>query len=213
MFRPWVAALGDEVDVWAVCLPGRDRRFGEAPQRDFDAVVEQVAGEAAAVGPWDGFFGHSLGGALAYEVTRALRRAGAAEPARLVVAGARPPGRRVLDGPLHLLSDEALKARLKAWGGTPPEVLAHDELMGVLLPVLRADFALADSYTFREGQRPTAPLAVWGGRDDPELPEPLLREWRGYGEGPFESRLFDGGHFFLDSHRAEVSAAVRAALR
>ncbi len=209
VFRPWIAALGTDFELWSACLPGRANRFREPFAPTIEAVVEAVAREALARGPWTAFFGHSFGGSVAFEVTRALQKA-QRQPGLLIISGSRPPHRSFSTDPIHALPEPSFRARLRSYGGTPPEVLANDELMDLLGPVLRADFELAHNYCFREGPLPTVPLVAWGGKADLGVPPAHIAEWSRYSEGPFESRIFEGGHFFLDTQRAELLADIRS---
>jgi pyochelin biosynthetic protein PchC len=116
---------------------------------------------------------------------------------------------------VHLLSDEAFIEHLTALGGTPPEVLANRELMEFILPFLRADFQLINTYqpstlvSDEDGRSPplSVPLLVLSGRQDLGCPPQASRDWATVTSGTAEVHEFDGGHFFIDS--AEENGAMR----
>src|SRR4051812_16907998 len=90
-------------------------------------------------------FGHSMGAVLGYEVARRLLAETGHEPYRLFVSGHRAPHLPLLRPPLHRLPDNAFITGVKALNGTPPEVFEHEELLDLILPILRADFELVET--------------------------------------------------------------------
>src|SRR5205823_631917 len=141
--RPWVDALPATIEVCPVQLPGREGRFGEPA---FTRMAPLVDALARALPPHLGrpfaFFGHSMGALVGFELARLLRREHGLEPAHLFVSGCAAPQLRDPGRPLHRLPDAEFRQELRRLGGTPPAVLENDELMGLVLPLLRADFAL-----------------------------------------------------------------------
>jgi 4'-phosphopantetheinyl transferase len=97
-------------------------------------------------------------------------------------------------------------------GGTPRDVLESDELMRLLGPTLRADFAVADTYQYEASQLLDCPITVLGGADDANAPDGQLYAWAELTRGECCVRLLPGGHFFLHSSRARVLELVGQAL-
>ncbi len=158
------------------------------------------------------FFGHSLGALIGYEVARYLRREAGREPALLIAAGRRAPQIPSDDAPIYALPHDAFVAELRRLNGTPDEVLLNQELMEMLLPTLRADFELCDTYRFETGEPLTAPVTVYGGADDEDEPREKLEAWQSVTSGPFRLRMFPGGHFFLHSAESLLLRALSADL-
>ena len=197
IYAAWADSLPSWVDAIAVALPGRGARFDEPATTDFAALVDHVSTAIAGVDPLPlALFGHSLGALLAYEVARELEQRGAG-PGLLFVSGRQAsglPSRRV---PIAHLPDDEFIGELRAIGGTPSEILASGELIELLLPMLRADFALAERYKPLPGQPLTCPLVALGGLEDPWVHAPDLRAWSDMTAGPFSMRMFPGDHFYL----------------
>ena len=211
-FRGWADAL-PELEVVAVQAPGRESRLREAPFVRMAPLVEAAveALELHLDRPF-AFFGHSLGGFVAFEVARALRRKGAPLPCHLVVSASPAPTTRPARVPIHGFDDARLLEEVKKYGGTPDEILASRELMAVLLPIIRADFAVYETYeTTREAPLPF-PILALGGSEDAKVPAASLTAWREQTEAPREPRQLSGGHFFLQTARAELLSIVREAL-
>ncbi|HEX6702550.1 MAG TPA: alpha/beta fold hydrolase [Gaiellaceae bacterium] len=205
--RDWDGRLGPDVCVAPVALPGRDGLFNKQALTDHrEAVAYLRRTLVPTLEPPFAFYGHSMGAHLAFEVARDLRRLGLPEPVHLFVSGASAPQFGPPRPNAHL-PDDRFVARLRELGGTPDAVLEHEELLAFLLPLLRADFALAESYRYVEEPPLECPLSVWGGTDDGHGPE-RLEPWREQTTGRFRLRMLRGGHFFIRERRDELLEAL-----
>jgi medium-chain acyl-[acyl-carrier-protein] hydrolase len=212
VYQRWTETLPPSIEVCPVQLPGRERRIGEPAFTSVDAMVRAMV---PALRPFMdlpfALFGHSMGALVAYEAARALRGAGA-EPVRLFVSGRRAPVVPDPAPPLHALPDAAFADELRRLGGTPEELLANREIMEMLLPTLRADMAVCETYRHLPAAPLACPVSALGGVDDPELGTAELDPWGRETAGAFTRRLFPGGHFFVNTARAQVLRAVAADL-
>lgn len=213
VFASWPAGTGPDIEVCAVQLPGREARFGQRPFQDVRTLVSAV--EASLGGLLDepfALFGHSMGALVAFEFARRLAARRRRAPAHLFVSARPAPHLRRPWPRAHLLPDDQLIDRVRQIGGTPAQVLADARLMRLVLPVLRADFAVNDGHVHRPGPLLDCPVTALGGRDDPEASPRALTAWQRHTTGPFRLRLFDGGHFYLREHRDELLRVVRESL-
>jgi len=203
-FHPFSARLEPALDVLAVQYPGRQDRFAEPFARDVDELADRVSEELL---PWCdrplGLFGHSLGAGVAYEVAVRLQRRHRA-PALLVASGRRAPSCHRECEPLHLAPDDRLLAAMVELGGTAPEVLAHEQLVRAMLPVLRADLRAAETYGPRSGNMLECPVSVLVGTDDAEVTDAEATAWGAHTTASCTVRRYSGGHFFLDLHADDV---------
>ncbi len=208
-YRDWVELLPDEIDVLPVQLPGRERRLRETPFTRVEPLVEAAAPHLSAYLdlPY-AIFGHSMGALIGYEVAQWLRRERGLEPSHLLVSARRAPQLPPDPDEYYKLPHDELIERLREINGTPAEVLEHPELMELMLPLLRADFELNETY------RPTAhptlgcPVAAVGGLEDDEVPRDKLAAWSEVTTGPFQLRMFSGDHFYLNGQRDRLLEAV-----
>lgn len=212
-FRTWPAGLPAGVEVLAVQLPGRDERLSEPPLTSIALVVDLLVRQLAPLLdlPY-ALFGHSLGALLAFELTRALRRAARAMPRHLFVSGRWAPQ---LSDPSRALSDlphDEFLEEVRRLGGTPPEVLAHRELMELVTPILRADFALSESYRYQHEPPLDIPMTAFGGIDDPAVTTASVAQWSTQTTAAFRTCLLPGDHFFVSSARPALLAEISTAL-
>jgi surfactin synthase thioesterase subunit len=211
-FQGWAAALGPDVDVQPVVLPGRQARIAEPPGIDVAALASALA--ARADRPY-AIYGHSLGARLGFEAVRELRRRGGPLPLRLYVGGCRPPEMAGPPDPyagLSRLGEEELVARLAGLGGMPEALLAEPELLDLVLPAVRADFAWLDGYRYRPEPPLPVPIVAFAGDADPVATPLDMRGWARHTSAGFSLRTEPGDHFFLHPRREPLAAAVRADL-
>jgi medium-chain acyl-[acyl-carrier-protein] hydrolase len=210
VYRPWGPLLAPDTEVCAFELPGRSTRFTESPFRRAGEYAEAVLPLVAKLSdkPF-ALFGHSMGAVIAFELAKRLKREGTRAPSLLILSARGP---RDKDGPpIHALPMDELVEALRDYEGTPAEVLDNQELMELLTPTLRADFAVAETHTF-DGEQVACPILAMGGLEDERVPVDSLEAWEEKTTGPFELKMFAGGHFFFQPSPDEVLALIRARL-
>ena len=211
-FRGWARLAPPHVAVCPVELPGRGTRLAEPAHRRLSLLVRALAaGLAPALDRPYALFGHSLGALLACELTRVFAADGR-PPVHLFVSGAAAPAVPRTRPAVHAAPDEDVLAELRSLNGTPPELLADEELMGLMLPTLRADFAVLETYEHRPGPPLPVPITAFGGSADPAVPPAALTGWRRESAVGARVHVLPGDHFFLHDAAAEVAAAVAGAL-
>lgn len=154
------------------------------------------------------FFGHSLGALVSFELARELRRQYDAHPVRLFVASGHAPQLPRRGMPIHTLPEQEFLAELHRLNGTPVEVLEHRELMEIMLPLLRADFALYETYVYAPDPPLGCPISAFGGRHDRKVSHSDLEAWREQTSASFSSQMFPGDHFFLNTSRPLLLRAL-----
>lgn len=207
------------MQVSTVVLPGRETARAQQPLTDFATAVERLCCELLPITdkPY-ALFGHSLGALLALEVGCRLEHRGQRPPSCLIVSGRAAPhlpgddAEESNGGPTSTLPDAELVAVLRSMDGTPPELLDNPEMMQFLLPLIRADFRLAESYRWESRSRISCPVLAIGGRADSSAAPDKLNEWCAMTTAGVTVHAFDGGHFFITGCEAEVCCVIGAFL-
>jgi len=212
-FRDWADKLAPDLEVCAVQLPGRERRRSEPALRRTGEAV-QILSDVLRPHLDLPFvlFGHSMGAVLAYEVARDLAARAGQEPRGLIVSGRRAPQLPSRRRNLHGLPRDEVIAEVKALNGTPAEVFEHPDLVDLILPTLRSDFELVETYVQPPGPVLSCPVIAASGREDREVSPHELAGWRSVTTGPFRTMLFEGDHFYLNDARTGFMEAVRREL-
>lgn len=202
-FRDWPNNLPSSVEVCLIELPGRGIRFGEVA---FTSMAPLVQAIADALLPYldkpFAFFGHSMGGLVSFELARILRRNCRLNLTHLFVSGHRAPHLPDPDLPIYNLPDSEFLDELRKFEGTPPEVLENTELMQLLLPTLKADFTVVETYTYINEPPLNISITAFGGKQDRETNYDQLNAWRQQTNEAFSLHMLPGNHFFLNSSQA-----------
>ena len=198
-YAGWREHLPADVRLLIGQYPGRGARYAEDLPRD----IVDLAGPVAACLP-DGVtddlvvLGHSMGSLVAFEVVRLLQAAGRT-PRALVASACRAP---YLANPAVVhperLDDDELVAAIKVRGGTDDGILDDPELREIVLPSIRADFAIDDAYRCTVPDvRLDCPVAVLGGDSDPIVPADMLAGWSLVAGNDVVPEVLPGDHFYF----------------
>ena len=199
VYRAFARQLAPHVCLRLVHLPGRESRLGEGaldslPQvvrAALPALVPQARGRFA-------IWGHSMGAFVAFELARVLEGRFGLRAEALVVSGCQAPRSPELAAlpQRRLMDDDELWLSAADLNGIPEEITGNRELRELLLPTLRADFAVFETYEYRAGPPLSCPLYAFAGRDDPEASSADMRGWKLETRSDFALTELDGGHFF-----------------
>jgi medium-chain acyl-[acyl-carrier-protein] hydrolase len=214
VFRTWPDGLPTDVEVCPIQFPGRGTRLMEPPFSQLSLLVETLAEALRPLldKPF-ALFGHSLGSLVSFELARQLRAKHQARPVRLFVSAGPAPQIPHRGLPIHDLPEREFAAELLRLNGTPSELLNHQEFMEVVLPSLRADFALYESYRYSPGPPLNCPISTFGGLSDQKVSHNDLEAWRDQTTVSFSIRMFPGDHFFLKTTQALLLRALSQELR
>ena len=205
----WAKKLPEEIEVMALCLPGRSMRFKETLLTKTDDIVSRVSEEITSYmdKPF-AFFGHSTGALWAFETARELRKKRASTPFHLMVSALPAPDMLFTESPLYPLPDDELAHIITQWGLLPNEIIQNSELLDMILPPLRADFEASERYRYVDATQPDIPITAFGGKKDEQVPEHHLKAWAEYTSGDFSLKLFNGGHFYTETCQELVLESV-----
>lgn len=205
IFLDWQSQLNPAIEVCAIQLPGRGHRFGEKARTDLAGLVADIAKviQKESDLPF-AFFGHSLGGLIAFELARYLNDFQMKMPVHLLVSGCDAPQYRQPSTQMHLLSDSALIEKLRQYNGTPEDIFNNPDIMQLMLPTIRADFQLAENFVYIQKRLLKIPISVLAGSGDDHILLDQVASWNKETVGKFDLKWFDGDHFFINSHKNAV---------
>lgn len=203
----WLARAVPELGVVSLEYPGHGRRMAEPfagsvadLAADLLHTVREARGEV-------GFFGHSLGAVVAFELALALQATGGSNVVGLVVSGCSAPDAWTSPEGLEL-SDEALLSFVSAGGGGA-ELFEAEELRELFLPMLRADMEIAARYRGRTEGKADFPVLALCGENDPIAPRHAMDGWGNLTTDFAGTHAIEGSHFFPQERPHEVGTVVR----
>ncbi|MBA3772359.1 MAG: thioesterase [Ramlibacter sp.] len=212
IFRHWPDSLPDEVELVAVQLPGRENRLHEPLLHSMEDVAPPIVDELMPLldRPF-AFFGHSTGALIGFEVARVLRMRGLPQPQLLIVSAQNAPD--VKPATIrHQLSDPEFIEVLRGCNGTPDAILANPALLELLLPRIRADGALFETYRYEQQPPLDCRIVVFHGSEDHLVHVEGLARWERETSQSFSRFKFPGDHFFIHAEEASVLKHVNREL-
>jgi medium-chain acyl-[acyl-carrier-protein] hydrolase len=213
-FRNWAEACDPNIEVILIQPPGRESRLREAPLTSMQSLATAVADALPAYldRPF-AFYGHSLGGKTSFETARELRRRGLPSPVHLYAAACSAPSVPWRHPSLHELpTDDLLREVQRRYGGVPQQIAADPELCALLVPALRADIAVIETYRYSEEAPLATPITCFCGAQDAMTPEPEAIEWRRHTSAAFRFEMFPGDHFFPTASRKPILDVIASDL-
>lgn len=194
-------------------LPGREFKVREPAYTRVEALVETLAREIFPFldKPF-AFFGHSMGAIISFELARYLRAERRVEPDHLFISGRRSPRVPRRDPYIHDLPEAEFFAEIERLNGTPREVIEHKELMEILSPMLRADFAVCNTHTYVPGEPLRCPITVLGGTHDDTTSREEVEAWCAETTGSCKVHMLEGDHFFINQQHAAILQIIQRAL-
>jgi surfactin synthase thioesterase subunit len=164
-----------------------------------EEIFTMMAPSAKAAGPIS-FFGHSMGGLVAFEVALRFQAAGFGIE-NLFISSCAAPGHiryKELQG-----SDNEILNLVAQVTETNPETLANDEFASSINPTLESVRAIAN-YTRPPEITVTCPIHAFVGDDDIIVAADNMAAWAERTTREFSIRVFPGDHFYLNGNLPEL---------
>lgn len=210
IFRSWSEQVPSEIDVCPIQLPGRENRLLHPPFSEIHLLIDALV---LALLPYldvpYAFFGHSMGALISFELARYLRRIEYnSYPVHIFVSGHRAPHLRDSNLLTYHLPEKAFVEELRRLRGTPEEILQNKELLRLLMPCLKADFALCQRYIYKHEKPLDSSITAFGGLQDDYVEKDMITAWQVQTVGTFNTYLFEGDHFFLTQKRLSILQVI-----
>lgn len=198
IYRNWAESLPPMVEVMPVELPGRGSQMMEPAFTNLPQLIESLTPvlEPYLNMPF-ALFGHSMGAVISFELARFLRRKHRRMPLHLFVSGRPAPTVPESNPLMYQLPEDQFLEELQRLNGTPAEVLENTELIKLVIPLLRADFELIQTYAYEPDPPLDCPITAFGGLQDTEVVREDMEPWREETTSDFRIHMLPGDHFFL----------------
>ena len=199
IFHGWQEAIGNEVEILPVQLPGREKRINEECITDCKKAVEYIIEELIDLidGHEFAIFGHSMGGIIAYELCRQLQEKHNIFPKICFISASHIDNEHEKRY-LSKLNDNDFIEQLKQYGGINDEILKFSEFFKIFVNILRDDFRLIENYRISESEKIIhVPIRNYMGTDDNLVLKDSMNDWKQYTDLEYTYRVFNGNHFFI----------------
>jgi surfactin synthase thioesterase subunit len=211
-FRDWESPMTFGKPIVA-SLPGREERFSEACLTSIDAAIADLLGQVQNTSvrslPFL-IFGHSLGAVLGFELARILSVKQGFDLRGLIISGSPAPDAS-RTAKATGLQDEAFIERLFEFSGVRSAALEHPDLRGLLLPALRSDVELHESYLFDGRCCFDFPIVTIRGKNDSLVSRKAMKGWSKFTAFPIRHFEVSGGHMYDSSDGEGIISLVHSA--
>jgi surfactin synthase thioesterase subunit len=198
IFGGWPPVLSRLADVLPVQLPGREKRIREPRITDRAILIDELEHH---LGPFLRrpyvFYGHSMGGLIAYGLAQQLLAHGHPAPEQLVVGASSAPHLPPLPPGVEDLPDDQLAAWLIQMGGMSAMLLDYPDWLRAATSLVRDDLSLCRSSPRRDLPPLLCPIQAFAGADDPMVPAAAVAAWAEHTQAPSDLRQVPGGHLFI----------------
>src|SRR5262249_21790181 len=216
VYHALARSIPEKVEFGAVQLPGRWNRWREPLWTKVGDVAQSLAAEVIRMSrmPY-ALFGYSVGGLIAFETARILAHdTTQPQPRALIVAAIRAPTLESSPPFLHRLpDDEFIRRHVDRYpGGISRAVLDQPDLLAMLLPTLKADTQMFETYQYVPDEPLHCPLYTIAGEQDLVHPPSSMAGWQKETTGTFFAETVAGGQFFISSAVDRLCATILRAL-
>ena len=205
IFQSWSHKLPSDIEVYAVQLPGRETRLREQPFTNLLLLVDKLC---EVVYPYTNtpyvFFGHSMGALVSFELARTIDKRYGKSPKHLFVSGRPAPHLESLEPTIHQLPTAEFLEEIRLLNGTPDAILNNNELMELIVPILRADCTICETYQYQPSKPLSCKITAIGGNLDETVALQSLQEWQQHTTNNYSLHMLDGDHFFINTCQSEL---------
>lgn len=206
-YVPFSRAFSIDMKRVAVQYPGRADRHDVQDITSIPALADDVYKMLASGNVRDArvaFFGHSMGGLVAFEVARKFEAAGSPIAALFLSASASPG--RVGFKYLHQSSDDELLKMVTDMTGTDSQFIG-ERFGETILRTLRNYGAITD-YSCPTGTTVSCPIFAYAAENDVAVDYESVLAWSEFTTSEFAVRVLPGNHFYITESVAELVADI-----
>lgn len=203
-------AMKGKINVLPIQLPGRENRIPEEPLTECKAIANELKNELEPYleGRHFSVFGHSMGGIIAFELSKTFEKTGLYPDVCFISATTIEDNSGIIRS--SELNDEEFLERVMSFGGInkDSEILKYPEFQSIFMNILRADFNIVESYEY-DGVKLKCPVAAICGSDDPSENIDNMHKWEEFTEREITYKVYSGDHFYIDNNLEELCGYIR----
>lgn len=204
IYEKWKVFLNENIELCPVEMAGRGKRIMEPLNDRFDETIEDLADSILKHRKKNmdyAIWGHSLGALFAYEIYYRMREKGGKPPVAMFFSGRGAPQEVVMHTQYHLLGNKEFLEVVCQYGGSTKEIMQHEELRDLFLPILRNDFKLSETYIYKaKKQKIICDVHIINGTEDHSVKDYDMKNWAVHTDRECLFKMITGGHFFISEN-------------
>lgn len=186
--------------------PGRGGRMAEPLVTDIHIIVNDLYTQVKdlIVKEDYAFYGHSMGGLVAYLLAVKIIENKLKQPLHLFITGTMGPSATSRgEKKRHQMVQDEFLEEIKGFGGMPDEMLQNNELLYYFEPILRSDFEASESYIHTYYPALNVPITVITGTGE-DMEAGDIEAWQHESLYKVDFRRLPGKHFFIFDFVPEI---------
>lgn len=197
IYAKWDLWLSPKIKLVPVILPGRGERLDEDPHVDLRTLLDEIIKELKVnLNIPVAFYGSCFGAICAFEVAKEVIKIPGTNVKHLFVSSQIAPGQNYTGKKIYDLPEKEFIHELVQEGALPEELAADEEMLEIMMPALRADYKIYDTYKYRQEAKLLCPITAFKGDSDETVDQEAMNLWQWETEGPFRFVEMSGGHLF-----------------
>jgi surfactin synthase thioesterase subunit len=214
IYYKWKNFLNSLITLEPIELKGRGKRYSEEFYETLEDAVEDIfINIKDKIYDNDyAIYGHSMGSLLAYELYYKINENDLRLPKHIFFSGYKAPCIIRKDEEIHTLPDSDFMKKVISLGGTPEEVLDNQELLEVVIPIIKNDFKIIEKYKYKKrDNKILCDISILNGKQDSIMIEEILA-WKSHTCGNFKTYNFHGNHFFINNNIEKITYIINNTL-
>ena len=207
--------INNSIEVLPIQLPGRERLIAEEPYRnihvaasDFAKMIVEKCGDAPIA-----LFGHCfLGATLAFEVARRLEKYNDVNLTHLFVSAASSP-KSTRNYSLSQCDDERFVEEVEKLTGYKHQAFNIPELRELLIPTLRADFEMDETYLPESECCIGVPITAVFPDNDSFVSKDDVELWKECTCSDFDINKVTGEHMYISKNPDQCIEVIKNTLK
>jgi medium-chain acyl-[acyl-carrier-protein] hydrolase len=213
-YRTWTSLVPADIEMYAVEIPGR-LYLKDKPAADMNAIIDTVFPQIAPLldKPY-AIYGHSYGSIISFEIAKRIIKENMKHPVGLFVSGRHAPHLPNRFRPAANLPDQEFIEEINSkYQAIPSEILKEKELLKLLLPGLKRDISMNETYIGKLDPLLNFPVWAYFGTEDISVTKEEIEQWKAVTKDDFKIRAFNGGHFFINKEKGSIITDIAKALQ
>ena len=157
--------------------------------------------------------GHSMGAMQAFFTASMLESSNMRKPSRVILSSMYPPNitnirdlEILVSLDINKFTDEIIKL-----GGIPKQILERKDLLGFFINRIKEDISKMKDLKASEEKLESRVICL-AGADDKKYSFLKMNEWSSFANHPLETKVFNGGHFYIINIYQEVADYIKTIL-
>lgn len=203
-----------DYQICAFNYPGHESRYDENIQYSMQGIAQDMYRQISDYLDEDYcLLGYSMGGIICYELYQLIKRNHRKLPLHVFLVSADSPDEKSEYTDCENMTVKRVRDILTEMGGTPNEILESDDMLELLLPVVKGDLCAYEKYIPTQDYKIDCNVTLIRGTNEDNTY--CRQSWNGYFTKQCDYHEVEGGHFFMfDDPKGmrAVSDIIRKAL-